>query len=214
MEGNYTVYMHVTPSGKRYIGITSRKPEYRWNYGKAYDGNLHFFNAIQKYGWNNIKHIIIGQNLAKDYACKLEQELIKKYDTTDYLKGYNHSIGGECGGLGVCFTEERKRKIGIAHKGMRHTDDAKRRMSKGHLGKPTWNKGRSWDEREREIFCIAQKSRKPVKCIETGVIYNSIGDASRKTGINQCSIKDCCNKRKYHKSAGGYHWEHVDEKAS
>lgn len=214
MKENYTVYMHITPSNKRYVGITCRKPKYRWNYGKAYKDNRHFFNAIQKYGWDGIKHILMGQNLSKDTACVLEQELIKKYDTTNPLKGYNHSIGGESGSLGVCFTEERKRKISIANKGKRHTDDAKKRMSEGHLGKQTWNKGRPWNDSEKETFCIAQKRRKSIKCIETGVTYNSIRDAARKTGINRCSIRDCCNKRKNHKSAGGYHWKYADEKIS
>ena len=32
----YTVYKHISPSGKVYIGITKRKPEYRWNKGKGY----------------------------------------------------------------------------------------------------------------------------------------------------------------------------------
>lgn len=33
---SYTVYKHTSPSGKVYIGITCRKPEYRWNHGKGY----------------------------------------------------------------------------------------------------------------------------------------------------------------------------------
>lgn len=46
---DYVVYMHVLPNKKRYIGITCRKPEYRWNYGKGYIENKHFYNAILKY---------------------------------------------------------------------------------------------------------------------------------------------------------------------
>ena len=33
--GLYSVYKHTAPNGKVYIGITSRKPEYRWNNGRA-----------------------------------------------------------------------------------------------------------------------------------------------------------------------------------
>ncbi len=209
MEKKYTVYMHITPSGKRYIGITCRKPEYRWNHGDGYAQNKHFYNAILKYGWENIEHKIIVDGLSKEDACEMEQILIKRYDSTNPLKGYNNSIGGESGSLGVVFTEERKKKIGESHKGMKHTPDAKRRISAGHLGKPTWNKGRSWTEDEKERFCSAQKSRKPVRCIETGIEYLGIRDAERQTGINRCSIKDCCRKRQNHKTAGGYHWEYA-----
>ena len=50
----YTVYKHITPSGKVYIGITSIKPDKRWNRGKGYKDNIYFSNAINKYGWDNI----------------------------------------------------------------------------------------------------------------------------------------------------------------
>ena len=208
-EKKYTVYMHITPSGKRYIGITCRKPEVRWNNGKGYAQNEHFYNAILKYGWDNIDHIIVAHDLSKKMACELEQFLIEKHESTNPNKGYNRSIGGESGSLGVQFTEERKRKIGDAHRGMKHTEDAKRRMREGHLGKPSWNKGRSWTDNEKETFCKAQKSRKAVRCIEADIVYISIRDAERKTGINRCSIKDCCHSRNHCNTAGGYHWEFV-----
>ena len=209
MEKKYSVYMHVLPNGKRYIGITCRKPEYRWNYGKGYEQNKHFYNAILKYGWDNIEHIIVADDLSKDDACSMEQTLIKRYDSTNQYKGYNHSIGGESGSCGVTFSEERKRKIGEAHKGMKHTQDAKIRMSEGHKGKTTWNKGRSWSIEERKKFSQVQKTRKPVQCVETGVIYLGIREAERQTGINRCSIKDCCNNRAHCKTAGGYHWKYA-----
>lgn len=42
----YTVYKHTSPSGKVYIGITKRKPEYRWNKGKGYrKDQLLFYRA-------------------------------------------------------------------------------------------------------------------------------------------------------------------------
>lgn len=44
----------------------------------------------------------------------------------------------------------------------------------------------------------------PIVCIETGVVYPSMGEASRRTGIARQSISSCCNDKL--KSAGGYHW--------
>lgn len=35
-NNNWCLYRHTTPSGKVYIGITSYKPEYRWNNGRGY----------------------------------------------------------------------------------------------------------------------------------------------------------------------------------
>ena len=54
----YVVYKHTTPSGKVYIGITGLKPERRWRNGNGYKDNEHFYRAILKYGWDNIKHEI------------------------------------------------------------------------------------------------------------------------------------------------------------
>ena len=90
----YFVYRHVAPNSKMYIGITSRlNPEDRWGKdGKGYIENTHFWNAIQKYGWNNFKHIIVAHNLDVDTACHLEEYLIKKYDTMN--NGYNQTSGG------------------------------------------------------------------------------------------------------------------------
>jgi hypothetical protein len=53
------------------------------------------------------------------------------------------------------------------------------------------------------------KLNKPVKCIETGVIYYSLKEASRQTGIHNVNITICCNKKT--KKAGGYSWEFVKE---
>ena len=81
---NYCVYKHTNKiNGKVYIGLTGRKPEYRWDNGKGYykNGQSKMYNAIQKYGWENVKHEIVFENLTKKDACLKEQELISKYHT-------------------------------------------------------------------------------------------------------------------------------------
>lgn len=47
----YTVYMHISPSGKRYVGITRQRPVARWKNGRGYINNEYFYRAIKKYGW-------------------------------------------------------------------------------------------------------------------------------------------------------------------
>lgn len=91
----YTLYMHVTPSNKKYIGITRNKPTTRWRNGSGYVGNTHFFNAIQKYGWNNIQHIVLKTKLSEEEAKNQEVALIAKYETQDRNKGYNITKGGD-----------------------------------------------------------------------------------------------------------------------
>jgi hypothetical protein len=59
---------------------------------------------------------------------------------------------------------------------------------------------------------------KKVKCIETGIIYNSIKDASLITGANSKDIGKAASHYvrpgdgRLIDKAGGYHWEFVEEK--
>ena len=48
---------------------------------------------------------------------------------------------------------------------------------------------------------------KKVRCIETGVIYESLTEASRQTSIAVSNISECCNGKR--KTAGGFHWEYI-----
>lgn len=54
------VYMHVNKiNSKVYVGITSKKPEERWQKGQGYNSQKYFYRAIQKYGWDSFEHIIL-----------------------------------------------------------------------------------------------------------------------------------------------------------
>lgn len=55
------------------------------------------------------------------------------------------------------------------------------------------------------------QTQKPVICIETGVIYKSIKDASEKTGVCLTSIGCCCNKTCGRITAGGFHWRFYED---
>lgn len=95
MNNNYTVYIHKFPNGKHYIGLTKMSTDRRW--GKNGEGykTQYVYKAIQKYGWDNIKHIIYKDKLTAEEAMKLEQELIEQYNSI--IDGYNINPGGELG---------------------------------------------------------------------------------------------------------------------
>lgn len=48
---------------------------------------------------------------------------------------------------------------------------------------------------------------KKIMCIETEVIYNSIGEASRETNITRTGIIN--HLKGLSKSSGGYHWKYI-----
>lgn len=133
-EKIYCVYKHTTPSGKVYIGQTKQKPEKRWQNGKgyAYGTNDYFYNAIKKYGWENIEHKILRSGLTKDEAEKLEIEFIAKYKTTSREFGYNIDSGGNSCGK---HTKEYKIRMSHIQKEIWEGDEERReKMSKMRLG--------------------------------------------------------------------------------
>ena len=234
--------MHITPNNKRYVGITKSNPKYRWKNGYGYASSPHFYNAILKYGWDNIEHIIIASDLSEEQACELEKNLISEYDLTNPENGYNVCIGGE-GTNGYRHTEESKQKLREAtinslNNGQREqiSNAVKKRWEEGAYAnrkhnQVTWNKGHTKEDDPRIAkYCrkvgefhhteeakrkmskshkgIPAHNRKRVKCIETDVVYNSVSEAEKLTGISNISLA----ARNQHRTAGKLHWRYIDDK--
>ena len=85
---SYKVYMHIFPNGKRYIGSTCCSLETRWNNGKGYRNHDKVYDAICKFGWDNINHYLLFEGLTKDEALNIENALILKFKSHKSL-GYN-----------------------------------------------------------------------------------------------------------------------------
>lgn len=217
---NYIVYKHTSPSGKVYIGITSKVPRKRWSNGNGYLNNDYFTKAIKKYGWNNFKHEILYIGLSKVEAEQKEIELIAFYksDKNDY--GYNIQHGGSSVGK---HSEETKIKIGIANKGRmpwdygkHHSKETREKISKNHFGiKPNEEtrlkmsvakKGKK--QSKEHINKKAKSCSKKIKCYELNKEFPSITKASEITNIHKNSLCNCLKGRTM--TAGGYHWDYVN----
>ena len=75
MDNNYSVYQHVTPDGFFYFGQT-QNVERRWrNNGAEYKGTA-LQPYIEKYGWDNIQHIVLFRDQTKENALWIEDFLI------------------------------------------------------------------------------------------------------------------------------------------
>ena len=134
MNNTYKVYIHKFPNNKVYIGITKANVNRRWKNGTGYKTQSLMWKAIQKYGWGNIEHQILYDNLTSEEAKEKEKELIKQYKSNDSNYGYNITNGGD-GVHGFHHNEETKRKLGLIWKGRHHTEETKKLMSekaKGH----------------------------------------------------------------------------------
>lgn len=157
----YTVYEHRNKiNNKRYIGITSRKPEIRWGVGgKNYIvDNSHFGRAILKYGWDNFEHNILYEGLTEQEACNKEKELILKYSSYDNRFGYNRTMGGD---EIVKYTEESKKYLSEQIRKSFKRPDVKEKLQKHYesmRGKTTTQKGIPRTDEEKINISIGTRS--------------------------------------------------------
>lgn len=135
-EKKFIVYRHVSPSGKVYIGITCKKNvTHRWGKnGSQYIKCPYFWKAIQKYGWDNIKHEILFTNLSEKEAKAKEIDLIAFYKSNNPEYGYNLTEGGE-GRSGYSCSKESIEKMSKSHLGHKDSEETKRKKSLSRKGK-------------------------------------------------------------------------------
>ena len=76
MENNYSVYQHVTPDGMYYFGQT-QNVERRWSNNGAEYKRTALQPYIEKYGWDNIQHIVLFRDQTKENALWIENFLIE-----------------------------------------------------------------------------------------------------------------------------------------
>ena len=189
----YTVYKHTAPNGKVYIGQTKKTAFERWKNGKGYTCHHHgwFWKAIEKYGWDNITHEILYDNLTKELADFYEQYFIELYKSTDKRYGYNCQTGGS---RNYRYSEESKRNISESLKmlySIKPPDTSKARET---LQK---KQGRKIVQYDLDGNRIAE--------------FDSAYDAFLKTGISNKRINGClCDPVRNH-TAGGYRWRYFED---
>ena len=76
MENNYTVYQHVTPDGLYYFGQTNDIKR-RWEANGCHYKETALQPYIEKYGWDNIQHIVLFRDQTKENALWIEDFLIE-----------------------------------------------------------------------------------------------------------------------------------------
>ena len=74
----YYIYIHTCPNRYTYVGM-SQNPKQRWNSGEGYKLNKDFYQCIQRFRWENIKHEIVAETYYKWIAQKIERTLITHF---------------------------------------------------------------------------------------------------------------------------------------
>jgi hypothetical protein len=147
-----------------YVGIGKQK-----NYKRAsfiHNRNIHWKNVTKKTGWTVD---IVFDNLTWEEACEKEKELIKKLGRIDLGTGKltNMTNGGN-GNDGIKMSPEsiKKRNESRRKNGWIVSEERKKKQSISMLG----------------------KNNKKIIDNATGIIYDSITDASEKLNINRSTL--------------------------
>ena len=229
MNVTYKVYRHTCPNGKIYIGITSQSDvNRRWQNGCGYRGNVLFYRAIKKYGWDNIRHEILFDGLFKSTAENKEIQLIKELKSNNPQYGYNIENGGNCTGT---HSEETKRKISEAQigeknhaygkpsprRGVKCTKEQIEKNRLSHIGQKSHLKGKHLapetiekmhkPKTELHKKRLSELKSIPVICVETGEWFPSGKAAADAKGFARGSMSHVLRGNR--NTAGGYHWRYA-----
>ena len=202
LRDTYRIYKHTSPNGKIYIGVTREENlNRRWQNGKGYESCPLFWNAIQKYSWDNFIHEVIEEDVPIEQINERESYWIAYYKSNNRKFGYNIEEGGHAYRT---FSDETRKKISEALKGRPKTPEHREKLRQANLGKKL--------PKERAEKA-ARGHWKPViqLDLEGNFIaeYPSIKEACVKTGANGAGISAC--RRGEQKTHHGYRWVYKED---
>lgn len=204
LDKTFVVYVHTTPSNKKYVGITSNGVNRRWKKdGAGYKGKP-FYRAIEKYGWDNITHEILHENLFYKEACEKEKYYIALWQTNDGVHGYNCTDGGDY----CAFSQETIEKIKRVHSApetkQKHSECSKRMWSaEGFREKMSPALSQSIKKfyntpegkaMQRQRALKSKKFGTRVEC--DGCIFDSINDCAKYLNVSQKTLGDYLRGRR------------------
>lgn len=105
--------------------------------------------------------------------------------------------------LGILVQKKRNEKISKTQKGRKLTEDHKKKLSEA--------------AKKRHVPCSQDKkeklsknypNKKPVYCVETDTIYESVQACARELSLYATNVTKVC--KGIHKTTGGYHLRYYD----
>jgi len=172
------MYIYKTTNlinGKIYIGQSTKSIKETKNYLGS--GQPYFINALKKYGKENFKKEILEVCNSLEELNKKEKFWIKEFNSLNSNIGYNLQNGGSgyteelklrqsknrkdkpSHKKGIPLSIETREKMSKTRKGMKKSDEHKRKIGIANLGNKH-NKGRKCSEEVKQKISKALKGRK------------------------------------------------------
>lgn len=195
-------------NNKVYIGSARNYKTRKTDHFRALRRNKHYNAKLQrawnKYGENSFVFEIL--EYVPDINKLIEREQFYIEAKHSVIQGYN--LAGIAGStLGVKYSKKVKKKLSLIHK-ERYLKMTKKDLSEIY-GKSHRGKHHSEETKQKMRVSSKGKNAKRVKCVELDRIFNSFPEAAQ--FINKTVACICRALKGPQKTAGGFHWEYVDE---
>jgi hypothetical protein len=228
----------TTPFERFYVGQRILSKRNYYSFEPSYHGSGTIVRKYRKaYPKAKINTVCLIYAYSLEELNALEHYWVSDYyDHKSHPDSLNLRAGGHQKGM----TDEIKAKISLKTKGYKHTDEARRRISMALKGRQfttetrirqsAAQKGRNHSELRKQKIAEGTKKyfslhpetchalamnnprRKAVICLETKEVFASSLDAARfYTNIDSSCIRKCCKKTKGYLTAGGFHWDFIEE---
>ena len=160
MKNNYSVYQHVTPDGMYYFGATNDIKR-RWEGNGAKYKTTALQPYIEKYGWENIQHIILFRDQSKENALWIEDFLIEtaREDGVCINKKRSGNISKEEGYFQQYY-EENKQQINQYYKKYQEQNKDKIRGYQREYREQNKDKIRGYQREYQQEYCQKNKDKK------------------------------------------------------
>lgn len=224
-------------NNKRYVGVTkdfnTRQRRHLWELRNNRHSNRKLQQDYNVFGASafEIEILEVLKDASKEEGFKKELHYIEKYDSCE--NGYNMSYGadgsalakitdgtrekhrremlGNTYWLGRKHTEETKKKIGAVHKGKTVKLSTRKKLSESAKKKtgeknPFYGKHHTEETKQK----IRKVQGKKCRCIETGIVFDSVKECAEKMGIPKARThinQVCLGKAR---QSHGYTFEFVE----
>lgn len=183
-------------TGECYIGssvdLNRRRHQHLNNLRKRKHHSYRFQAAWDEYGESNFDYDVLEELPITEL---IKEELLAREQFWIDLLSPEYNVLPTAGStLGFYHSEATKRKISNSTKGVKKSEEHARHIREAQ-------KGRKLSEEHRQKLSKAAKHRKTephvtIICID-GIVYNSIKEASKKTGIKYNTIQKRLKNQKF-----------------
>lgn len=183
-------YLENKITGEMYIGATHHTIWYRVraHLNLYHSKTSRLSKSVTEYGKENFAYGVLHKCSSQEEMHLKEKEEISKVPKNLLFNKIKSGIPR--------LSKTRAEKIGLAHLGMKHSEESKKKMRDSKIGKSNWPNGRPVEQIRPAIEASAKKRSIPIVCLNNGKIYKSSTEAANDLGLVRSTVHQVANGKR------------------